>query len=866
MSTFFSFAWHLFQFNVNTAIWSDYNPIDGTFEALANYTISYHQDSIQPTSQRLVRYDDQWSVIRKPTHLPTHRPTNYPTKYPTSTPTISPTLIPTHSPSPSPTLHPTNRPTKYPTTPKPTGAPTENEDEMLDHLIAKKQSCKQQLVKLYTVHSSFMDELEKELMEKRDADALIVRNALHAFNQQKDSSFKMKGYFTLIDDAFQRLQVPLRAMTSLNIMFESRFREFTKETVSIITSLPDDVFNKVCGFVREAFGAIDQDHPLLAYLMHQKYKKSDKTVSPLLSPFVGKPSEYAIIADMVFSAFLEVLNSKILNLMHVLKHSEFARSSMFPPQLIAAWTYFSSKTQNSMDVIIPKLYTHILHCINKNITSEEIKEYQRMVEEILFHSELIANFKSSVDISKILYDWKYIQKDKIGTIYVVVLGHWIAMDPLMKGLGFEIERYDAKLIEHKAESRKRGGNFGKKRNKKCMFDMVPYTPSAEAYELDLFLRSNLSLNGDEQTCDLGVIKIYFIEPHHAQSLEIELIRMRDAKTILVQGMSSLHAKEVKKFGHGKQQQVDVISYFEEIDATFEHFLCFLRLLNDKQLSSRELMRWIAASVWNLIRIERLLWDELYARLISNYYNQSMKHNLMLEFIEKCADQLPCSNTSVSDQVATDKLSELEKTPGFLFGDTSRTMMFDMALVALHRVTQIKMEDLKITTMNTSYSQSNQFPRDLWYKYGNYYTKILKSRFIKLRQNFTQQSLQELSHSCYKFEIFKSNFDIGRILYHWKFSKGSVKTSDSVSVVVPEWQITDRMVNIIDVLLKLGYDISNIQLFHAEMIEATTSVKSFFTIERDWRLDNSSKEPKPSNELPLTKTRKQQQQKKKKRKK
>ena len=234
------------------AIWSDYNPIDGAMETVyirktTNHTIP-NQQFTPEARQRAVRYDDDWAVIKKPTHRPTHAPTNYPSKYPTLTPSISPTMIPTHSPSPFPTIHPTKRPTKHPITSKPTKYPTVNDDEILDHLIAARQASKRNVVKLYAADSFYlMDELEKELLSKTDADAFIFRTA---FNAPKSLSVSIGGYFTLTDDAFHTLQARLRSMVSLEF---DQFDNFIQNTVPILLNLPDSVFDSICYFARIAF-------------------------------------------------------------------------------------------------------------------------------------------------------------------------------------------------------------------------------------------------------------------------------------------------------------------------------------------------------------------------------------------------------------------------------------------------------------------------------------------------------------------------------------------------------------------------------------------------------------------------------------
>ena len=858
--------WYLVVVN---AIWTDYNPMDGTFEALANRTLLYHQDFIPATLQRLVRYDDELSVVMKPTYRPTHSPSNHPSNYPT----------------PTPTNNPTKRPSKRPSPLKPTTAPTENEDEILDHLIAAKQASKRQVVKLYAAESFYlMDELEKELLAKKDSDALIVRCPLNVLNHiSMQTSLLIGGYFNSIDDAFSKLQVPLRSMLSLETMFEpdeiSLHNNFVQISVPIISSLPDCVFDKICRFIKETFKIIDHHQAILDYLKLLKNAKVGKSTIP--SPFVGRLSEFAIIADMIFHAFLELLHSKIFDLMHVLTKSEYAKSSMFPQQLTDGWTYFSSMAKNSMDALIPKLSNHVLLCINRNVTEQQVQKYQQSMEHILFFSELVSVFKSNLEIANTLYEWKYAQKENIGTIYVAVLAHAVGgkavvMNSLRSALGFEIERYDAKLIEHRAVTSEliKRANAGRKSNK-AMFDMVVHTlPAGLPYQtlqtdMDVFLRWNISDNTTDafmnHLMDLGAIKIYVTHPSLAKAMRIELMSKRETNTILIQDLNTLSSRDVADIHHATGQ-MNVIAYFEDSDATFGHLLCFLRLLNDNKLSGRELSKWIAATVWNLCKLGKRLWDGIYAVMTQNYHNESTQHDLLLEYVQ-ISSQLAIANKS-----AFDKLIELETTPAFLFGDTARIMMFDVVLIALHRVIQIKADNLAHTAMNSSYSQSKQFPRDLWSQYGNYYPVELRSKFFTMRHNFTQQRLMDFFQTCYKFEIFKANFDIGRNLYDWKFTMGSAKKIDSVSLVLTQWQVTDAMVNIFDILGQLGYGQSNVQLFNAE-ISASKSGEAgkppiAFRIERNWRSDTLFKEGEslqskgtvPSN------TKKKAQQKRKKRKK
>ena len=112
------------------AIWSDYNPLDGTVEyghQTSNITTPSDQDRLHEIiyqEPKRVRYDDGWIAVYPPlrqTYNPISTPTTTsPTKQPTAKPSRRPTPIPTAKPSKKPTL----RPTSHPITSNPTESPT----------------------------------------------------------------------------------------------------------------------------------------------------------------------------------------------------------------------------------------------------------------------------------------------------------------------------------------------------------------------------------------------------------------------------------------------------------------------------------------------------------------------------------------------------------------------------------------------------------------------------------------------------------------------------------------------------------------------------------------------------------------------
>ena len=102
-------------FNVRIYIlksaWSDYNHMDSSAEYVEanqfnNIIINQAYNDkmlINTQNARRVRYDDGWSVIKRPTNHPTQKPTPAPSLEPTQQTTLAPTSSPTNLPTKRPT-------------------------------------------------------------------------------------------------------------------------------------------------------------------------------------------------------------------------------------------------------------------------------------------------------------------------------------------------------------------------------------------------------------------------------------------------------------------------------------------------------------------------------------------------------------------------------------------------------------------------------------------------------------------------------------------------------------------------------------------------------------------------------------------
>ena len=755
------------------AIWNDYNPVDGTFETIhlrkppSTLTLFKNEDLHQHIQQRAVRHDDGWDVIRKPTM----RPTPIPTKYPSEHPTVDPTNYPSR--------HPTKSPTK-----KPTKHPTVDEDEILDHLIATKQASTKNIIKLYAADSFYlMDDLEKELLSKNDFDALILRNPFSQNPSKQASSKPIAGYYDFIDDAFHRIQGPLRNMVSLGGFRDfDKLNHFVQSTIPKLEALPDIAFHS-CKF------------------------KNKTQLNALIK------AEYPIIADMLFYGFLDLLDFKILHMMNTLNQTR----DFMAYNIAQSWITFANSTKYTMHRLIPQIakgvHSWIKQCLlSKNMSTEHVLTYQRSIAYILYFSELIYMFTASIDITQIVYNWKYVQGKQLSTIHVAVLSHEcngkkVTMESLLNALGYEIERYQAKLIEHKnpaAVSRKHA-----KRSKKSLFNIIPY----QAFDVvtDFFVSFHLThpevgfdivsdLDRDQTAINiLGVIKIYIVAQSCSDYMEKELLLKRGTDTVLVQDMRLLESKEVTKDDHLKKK-MSVIAYFDEVDNTFAHLRCFLGLLSDQKLNNRDLMHWTSTAVWNMCKLGDAVWKDVSEFVVDGFYNRSAGHRQIIDCLQEIA-----ANSMKYD---TFSRMQAELSMDAFAGLPATNVIFEMALIGLHAVGDIKLSDYFKTIGSSKYSQSEQFPKELAERYGHVYSDALRQTFVDLGRAPTHEMLNTLLYRSYQFELFKGNFDIGRILYNWMF------TSGSIAIALPESQVHDPLVNVVDVLSKLGYEKDNIHLIDA----------------------------------------------------
>ena len=680
----------------------EYNRLDGSFRYYDIRSTEMINVRVTQTPQRIVRYDDEWSAIKKPTHYPTHSPTTMePTRQPTPTPSLFPTSHPTNRPTtPKPTNIPTSSPTKLPTK-----QPSKTDDELLaEHRsqskqsIASKQSTKH-IIKLYSTNrdntyptnAEPRKELETHLLRDRaQFDQMLVKRSLFKHPQSE----KIKICQTNIDIVFEGIY------NFFEIMYQPQIHSpdlylFLMQTVSDLRiAKMNDIFYDIHSHLIEAnlnnSNAIELGLHMMEFYKDESFQvNTDPTFDHSVIPMV---------LDFFITVFDKLLTLKLKEL------DMLCKPSRFPLPLKHVITEQIRRNVN-MSVNMNVLVRAFQKTVKAKYEDTELSIKDRIVRisEGLYRFTLsLVDIKDDLEIFNLINQW--MKTHKASTIYVIseFIDHKF-LETLLLYLGDDIrfEKYFAQkmkkkfrmisvpklnitkqialTVESKDSTTKR-----KKKKKKCTEKMQP----SENLK-------NGSLNHD-------VIKLVK-GTKCMDEFERDLIGWFSKNSFDDDGNYLFIIKgDTHNQAFIKNSSMQIITYFSEIDCAFEKLVSLLINLefpNIEYFRDNLLPRLIVA----IYQISPRLFDKIHSRLYEKYIDvQSIDNEVKYIYIwmqhfwnllqKRYAAHALRDKSEASKQVRLPKLTKAE----------SIGIILDLWMYSLQELYEIKFYRMRFD-INHTYS-------------------------------------------------------------------------------------------------------------------------------------------------------------------